>query len=98
MKMIKCISAVVATLSILAAPVIGFADDAAPKSKPDKLTTCPVSGEKLGGMGKAYVFDYKGQEVKLCCKDCKADFDKDPAKYIKKIEAANKAAATENKN
>ena len=39
-------------------------------------------------MGKPYVFTYEGQEVQLCCKDCKKDFDKDPAKYIKKIEAA----------
>ena len=57
--------------------------------KPDKLATCPVSGEKLGGdMGKPYVFVYQGQEVKLCCSGCKKDFDKDPAKYIKKIQDA----------
>lgn len=60
-------------------------------AKPDMLTTCPVSGDKLGGdMGKPYVFVYQGQEVKLCCSMCKADFDKDPAKYIKKIRAADK--------
>ncbi len=59
--------------------------------KPDLLKTCPVSGEKLGGdMGKPFVFVYQGQEVKLCCPDCKANFDKDPAKYIKKIQAAAK--------
>jgi YHS domain-containing protein len=58
---------------------------------PDKLKTCPVSGDKLGGdMGDAYRFVYKGQEVKLCCKDCKKDFDKDPEKYLKKIRAADK--------
>ena len=58
---------------------------------PDLLKTCPVSGEKLGGdMGKPYVFTYKGQEVKLCCKSCKKDFDKDPAKYMKLIRAADK--------
>jgi YHS domain-containing protein len=56
--------------------------------KPDKLTTCPVSGEKLGEMGKPYVFTYQGQEVKLCCSGCKKDFDKDPAKYVKKIQDA----------
>ena len=58
--------------------------------KPDLLTTCPVSGDKLGEMGKPYVFVYKGQEVKLCCPDCKSDFDKDPAKYMKLIRAADK--------
>jgi YHS domain-containing protein len=60
--------------------------------KPDKLTTCPVSGDKLGEMGKPYVFEYKGREVKLCCSSCKKDFDKDPATFIKKIEAADKEA------
>ena len=58
--------------------------------KPDLLTTCPVSGEKLGEMGKPFTFTYQEQEVKLCCKGCKKDFDKDPAKYIKLIRAADK--------
>jgi YHS domain-containing protein len=57
--------------------------------KPDKLATCPVSGEKLGEMGKPCVFVYQGQEVKLCCPGCKKDFDKDQAKYLKKIRAAD---------
>ncbi|HEX3856363.1 MAG TPA: hypothetical protein VHY30_03580 [Verrucomicrobiae bacterium] len=57
--------------------------------KPDLLTTCPVSGDKLGAdMGKPYVFEYKGQEVKLCCPMCKAEFDKNPAKFLKKIQDA----------
>lgn len=57
---------------------------------PDHLSTCPVSGEKLGGdMGGPYVFVYEGQEVKLCCKGCKKDFMKDPAKYLKTIRAAD---------
>jgi YHS domain-containing protein len=67
------------------------AEDKKAAPKPDKMTTCPVSGDKLGEMGKPYIFEYKGREVKLCCKDCKKDFDKDPAKYMKKIEAADKA-------
>lgn len=69
------------------------ADDtnSVPKIKPDLLATCPVSGDKLGGdMGKPFVFVYQGQEVKLCCNMCKADFDKDPAKYLAKIRAADK--------
>jgi YHS domain-containing protein len=58
---------------------------------PDRLKTCPVSGEKLNGdMGAPYVFSYKGQEVKLCCKGCKKDFDKNPDKYVKLIRAADK--------
>lgn len=60
------------------------------QAKPDALTTCPVSGEKLGEMGAPFTFTYKDQEVKLCCKGCKKDFDKDPAKYMKLIRAADK--------
>jgi YHS domain-containing protein len=41
-------------------------------------------------MGKPFVFVYQGQEVKMCCPMCKADFDKDPAKYMAKIRAADK--------
>ena len=61
-----------------------------PAPKPDLLTTCPVSGDKLGEMGKPYVFVYQGQEVKLCCSSCKQDFDKNPDKYMKLIRAADK--------
>ena len=57
-----------------------------PKIKPYKPDTCIVSDEKLGEMGNPVVFDYKGQEIKLCCKDCRKDFDKDPAKYLKVLE------------
>jgi hypothetical protein len=64
--------------------------DSVTNAVPDLLTTCPVSGEKLDEMGKPFVFVYKDQEVKLCCKGCKKDFDKDPAKYMKLIRAADK--------
>ena len=40
----------------------------------------------------AYVFVHEGREIKLCCKSCLKDFKKDPAKYIKKIEAAEAKA------
>ncbi len=65
--------------------------DADTNAVPDLLKTCPVSKDKLGGdMGQPYRFVYQGQEVKLCCKSCKKDFDKDPAKYMKLIRAADK--------
>ncbi len=58
---------------------------------PDKLTTCVVSDEKLGSGGmEPFTFNYKNQEVKLCCKSCKKKFDKDPEKYLAKIRAADK--------
>ncbi|HZL44335.1 MAG TPA: hypothetical protein VFD66_13775 [Verrucomicrobiae bacterium] len=96
MKTIKVATATLLSLAFLAAPLAGFAADQPAKPKPDKLTTCPVSGDKLGEMGKPYVFEYKGQEVKLCCNNCKKDFDKDPAKYMKKIREADKTAPAKN--
>jgi len=98
MKMIKHLSIIALTVSCLTAPLAGFAadktDKAADKPRPYTLTTCPVSGDKLGAMDKPFVFTYKDREIKLCCKSCKKDFDKDPAKFIKKIDEAEKVAAT----
>jgi YHS domain-containing protein len=92
MKTLKMLGVLALIAPFLALPLAGVADDtnsaAATPPKPDKLTTCPVSGEKLGEMGKPYVFVYQDQEVKLCCSGCKKDFDKDPAKYLKKIQDA----------
>ena len=96
MKTIKYLTVAALTVSVLAAPLAGFADDKTDKPVPDKLTTCPVSGDKLGEMGKPFVMTYKGQEVKFCCPDCKKDFDKDPDKYMKKIRAADKKAPASN--
>ncbi len=56
------------------------------KTKSYPLKTCIVSGDPLGEMGKPVVFVYQNQEIKLCCKDCRKDFDADPAKYLKKLE------------
>ena len=90
------LAAIALAVPFLASPFTGLADNtnsvAPAKPKPDLLTTCPVSGDKLGEMGPPYVFVYKGQEIKLCCSGCKKDFDKDPAKYVAKIRAADKKA------
>jgi YHS domain-containing protein len=43
-------------------------------------------------MGKPYVFEYKGREIKLCCKNCLKDFNENPAKYVKKIDEAESKA------
>ena len=94
MKLFKVLAGATLALAFLTTPGAALAVDQTNKStgskpKPDKLTTCPVSGEKLGEMGKPFVFEYKGQEVKLCCKHCRPDFDKDPEKYVKKIREAD---------
>ena len=47
------------------------------------LTTCIVTDDALDK--DAVVFVHQGQEVKICCEGCKEDFDKEPAKYLKKL-------------
>jgi YHS domain-containing protein len=80
----------VAGVISLGSLAVGAADtsDAKPKLKPYPLKTCVVSGEKLGEMGKPVVYEYKGREIKFCCKDCIKDFKKNPDKYIKKLDQA----------
>lgn len=99
MKTMKYLSALLMTASLFLAPFASLADEQPAKSKvkPYTLPNCPVSDEKLGEMGKPYEFEYKGREIKLCCKSCKKDFDKDPAKFVKKIDAAEKEAAAKDK-
>ncbi len=81
-----------------AALVLGFTSvraadkKAEAKAKPYKLDVCIVSDEKLGEMGKPVVFEYKGQEIQLCCKSCRKDFDKEPAKFVKKLAEAEAKA------
>lgn len=76
------------------AVIAGITACAEAKGRPYPLKTCVVSDEKLGGdMGEPYVFVHQGQEIKLCCKSCLKDFNKDTAKYLKKIADAPAAAA-----
>jgi YHS domain-containing protein len=80
---------------LLAVAVLGFSlahaeDKKDEKAKPYPLKTCMVADEKLGEMGDPFVFVYQGQEIKLCCKSCKKDFDKDPKKFLKKLEKDDK--------
>ncbi len=70
------------------------------KALPDyPLTTCVVSGDKLGGdMGTPLdmVWKEKGKPdrlVRFCCGSCPPDFKKEPAKYLKLIDDAAAAKA-----
>ena len=93
MRSIKGFIAGTLLLAYVAAPVAGFAAEGDKKDKAKKpypMKTCLVSDEELGSMGDAYVFVHKGQEIKLCCKSCQKDFRKNTAKYMKKIEKAEK--------
>lgn len=86
-------AALIATASLAQADTKP-ADKAKPeaKAKAYPLDTCIVSDEKLGADAnmKTFVFTHEGQEIKLCCKSCQKDFKKEPAKYLKKLEAAGK--------
>jgi YHS domain-containing protein len=46
---------------------------------------CPVSGEKVGEMGDIFKTEYNGKIYNLCCAMCAKDFQKDPEKYIQKV-------------
>lgn len=97
MKTLKTLTAAVLAVTFLTAPLAGFAADEkkekdAKAPKPYKLDTCLVSDEKLGedpGM-KPFAFTHAGREIKLCCKDCKKEFDKNPGKFVSKLTAAEK--------
>jgi len=89
MKMLKSLTIIALAVAYLVAPAALRADDKK-AAKPYPLKTCIVSDEKLGEMGEPYVFTHEGQEIKLCCKSCLKDFKKDPAKYLKKLEGADK--------
>ena len=88
MKIVKNVTAILLSVTFLAGPFAAVAAEAKKDVKPYPLTTCAVTDEKLGEMGKPYSFTQDGQEIKLCCKSCLKDFKKDPAKYMKKVAAA----------
>ena len=57
------------------------------KQKPTyPMKTCVVTGDKLEGDSIDYV--YEGRLIRFCCKDCVKDFNKEPAKYLKVLDAA----------
>lgn len=53
--------------------------------------TCPVMGGKIDP--KLFV-DYKGRRVYFCCDACPPMFNKEPDKYIAKLDEQLKAGAT----
>src|SRR6266850_5455656 len=93
MKTLKPFIVAVLLASFVTAPLAAFSKDKDAKAKAYPLTTCVVSGEKLGEMGKPYTFKHEGREIQLCCKSCLKDFKKDPAKYVKKVEEAEAKAS-----
>ena len=56
------------------------------KGDPYYLPNCPITGEKLGGMGEPFIKVYDGREVRFCCPKCPAKFEKDLAGNFAKID------------
>ena len=88
MNLSKTISLVAVALGVAGLSVANAADKAADKKeavkgKPYPLKVCIVADDKLDH--DTYAFVYQGQEFKLCCESCKKDFDKAPAKFVKKL-------------
>ena len=63
-----------------------WAADKPADPKPYPLKTCIVSDNDLDSMGEQATFVYQGQTIKVCCKPCIVKFEKNPAKYLKKLE------------
>ena len=53
--------------------------------KPYPLDHCVVCGMLVKGRIDAFTFVYHGQEIKLCDKSEKEEFDHNPEKYLKKM-------------
>ena len=53
----------------------------AAEAKPQ--TVCPVLG---GNVDKKVYADYQGKRIYFCCTGCDAEFNKNPEKYMKKLE------------
>lgn len=56
------------------------------KGDPYTLSTCPVSGKKLGSMGDPIKVMYEDRQILLCCAGCQTKFEKEPQDYIEKID------------
>jgi len=97
----NAMSSVLACLACAAAVSLIAARPADPPAKSDKATSkaevmgdpylldvCIVSGEKLGSMGKPVVKEIDGREVRFCCNSCVKEFEKDKAKFTKKLDDA----------
>ncbi len=81
-------------LLLCALAVLSISCASSPKVavKPYTLNFCAVCDMKLTAEDKPYSFVYEGREIKVCDKDEAAVFKKDPAKYLKIIEAAEAKA------
>ena len=55
-----------------------------PPASAKKQTICPVMGGKIN---KEIYVDYQGKRIYFCCPACVDEFNKDPEKYLKKMQS-----------
>lgn len=86
MKSTKLFAAIITAIAFSGAALCA-AETGVPKDYP--LKKCPVSDEALGGGDmKPFKVTHEGTDVWLCCKSCKKDFDKEPAKFARMVKEA----------
>jgi YHS domain-containing protein len=77
-RAVKKINAVILALALTA-----FAAGSLWAAAPKPQTTCPVLA---GDIDKSVYADYQGKRIYFCCKGCDVEFNKNPEKYMKKLQ------------
>jgi YHS domain-containing protein len=67
----------------LALALTAFAAGSLWAADPKPQTVCPVLA---GNIDKNVYADYQGKRIYFCCTGCDTEFNKDPEKYMKKLE------------
>ncbi len=78
------------TTTIIAVALSACATSSQTAAKPANvkaypLTTCLVTGNRLGTMGAPVTLYHGNQEIKVCCKPCVKKFEAQPEKYLGKL-------------
>lgn len=71
---------VLVMFTVVAVGAVSMAAEKSSKGTPQ--TICPVMGGKIN---KDIYADYQGERIYFCCESCKQEFEKNPDKYIKKL-------------
>ena len=68
---------------ILALALTAFMAGGLWAADPKPQTTCPVLA---GNIDKNVYAGYQGKRIYFCCQGCDAEFEKNPEKYMKKLQ------------
>lgn len=84
MRSVATLTTVFAAGVVLAAGCDSKKGSPAPAGQAKRQTTCPVMG---GEVDRTLHADHGGKRVYFCCAGCVEPFERDPEKYIGKLEA-----------